>query len=408
MTEASGKVSGAYSSASVDRSVPSTGTKMFASVACATYRGKYMLTDIRAPIGGNGIIREREVTLMEACVVEEWGGPLTVQTVPEPEPGPTEVRVDVRACAVTRTIENAIQGGLADDPALTPRIPGHEFAGVVDAVGDEVEGVRPGDRAVAYFYLTCGECIACRRGDTNQCLDFGGWYGVHCDGAYAERAIVPASNVLPLPDGTSFAAGAIAADGLATPLHVCRRASVTDTDTLLVIGAAGRIGIHLSQLAALRGARVLAADVDDERLAFADSVTGDAVQPIDARGEGFADRLRDATPYGDGPTVVVDTVGDVGTLRAAWKAMGMGGRVVSLTTHHDRSFDPLLKEFVVTEAALLGSRYATKDEVVRAARLFADGRIDPIVAERVGLEDVPRVHEEIRSGERYGTVVLEP
>ena len=345
---------------------------------------------------------------MDACVLEEWGGRLTVETVPEPEPGPTEVRVDVRACGVTRTIENAIQGGLADDPALTPRIPGHEFAGVVDAVGDAVEGVRPGDRVLAYFYLTCGVCDACRRGETNQCTSFGGWYGVNCDGAYAERAVLPASNVLPLPDGASFAAGAIATDGLATPLHVCRRASVTDADTVLVIGAAGRIGIHLSQLAALRGAHVLAADVDDDRLAFVDSVTGDAVEPIDARGDGFADRLREATPYGDGPTVVVDTVGDLETLRAAWEALAMGGRVVSLTTHHERAFAPLLKEFVVKEATLLGSRHATKAEVVRAARLLADGRIESIVTDRVGLADVPAVHERIRSGETSGTIVLEP
>jgi len=72
---------------------------------------------------------------MDAVVLEEWGDDLAVQTVDRPEPEAGEVRVDVRACAVTRTIENAVQGGLSDDPAHTPRIPGHEFAGVVDAIG---------------------------------------------------------------------------------------------------------------------------------------------------------------------------------------------------------------------------------------------------------------------------------
>lgn len=70
--------------------------------------------------------------------------------------------------------------------------------------------------------------------------------------------------------------------------------------------------------------------------------------------------------------------------------MGMGGQLVTLTTHHDRRFAPLLKEFVVTEGALIGSRYATKDEVVGASRLVADGRIDPVVTERVGLDGSPR------------------
>ncbi|GAB7021235.1 alcohol dehydrogenase catalytic domain-containing protein [Halostagnicola bangensis] len=345
---------------------------------------------------------------MNACVLEEWGGSLSVETVPEPEPGPDEVRIDVRACGVTRTIENAIQGGLADDSELTPRIPGHEFAGIVDAVGDGVEGVTPGDRVVAYFYLSCGTCSACRRGETNQCLDFGGWYGVHRDGAYAEKAIAPAANVLPLPDGASFAEGAVAADGLATPLHVCRRTGIDDTDTVVIIGAAGRVGVHLSQLAARRGARVLAVDIDDDRLEHVDRATGDAVRPVDARGDRFGERLRETAATDRGPTVVVDTVGDIETLEAAWDALGMGGQVVTLTTHHDRSFAPQLKEFVVKEGALVGSRYATKDEVVRAGELFAADRISPVITERIGLEEVPGAHERIRNGESHGMIVLEP
>jgi propanol-preferring alcohol dehydrogenase len=190
-------------------------------------------------------------------------------------------------------------------------------------------------------------------------------------------------------------------------LHVCERAAIDDTDTVLVVGAAGRVGVHLSQLAALRGARVLAADVDADRLAHVDSVTPGAVTPIDARGDDFAERLSERTG-GDSPSVVVDTVGDTDTLAAAWDALAMGGQLVSLTTHHDRAFAPPMKEFVVKEASFLGSRYATKDQVVRAARLLADGRVDPVVTERVGLDDVPALHERIRSGEHHGMAVLEP
>ncbi len=345
---------------------------------------------------------------MDAVVLEEWGGDLTVREVERPEPAPGEVRVDVRACGVTRTIENAVRGGLSDDPGLTPRIPGHEFAGVVDAVGDGVTDVAVGDRVLAYFYLTCGRCDRCRRGDTNQCTDFGGWFGVHRDGAYADATTIPASNVLPLPDGASFAEGAVAADGLATPLHVCDRTGVGDDDTVLVLGAAGRIGVHLSKLAAARGAHVLAADVHDDRLAHVDAVTPDAVTPVDARGDDFPERVRAATPYGEGPTVVVDTVGDLETLRDAWAALAMGGQVVTLTTHHERSFAPLLKEFVVTEASVVGSRYATKDEVVRAARLLADDRVEVDDARTVDLAGVPEYHRDLRAGDAYGMAVLEP
>lgn len=345
---------------------------------------------------------------MRAVVLEEWSGDLSVETVPDPEPGPGEVRVDVRACAVTRTVENAVQGGLSDDPGLTPRIPGHEFAGVVEETGEGVTDLEPGDRVVAYFYLVCGSCDACRRGDDNQCTDFGGWVGVHTEGAYAEQAVIPAHNALPLPDDATFVDGAIAADGLATPIHVCRRAGVDDTDTVLVLGGAGRIGVHLAQFAARRGARVLSADVTDDRLAHADSVTPATVEPIDARGDDFVERCLEVAPTAHGPTVVVDTVGDRATLRAAWDALAMGGRVVSLTTHHDRVLDVPLKEFVAKEASLLGSRYATRDEVVRAARLLADRRVDPVVTDTVDLAEVPAVHAAIRAGETSGVHVLEP
>ena len=129
---------------------------------------------------------------------------------------------------------------------------------------------------------------------------------------------------------------------------------------------------------------------------------------VDATRPGFADRLRSATPYGDGPSVVVDTVGDVPTLDAAWDALAMGGQVVSLTTHHERSFAPLLKDFVVKEASLVGSRYATKQQVVRAARLLADGRVDPVVTDTVGLSAIPSVHADIRDGDTFGTTILDP
>lgn len=345
---------------------------------------------------------------MDAIVLDEWGGSLTPESVSTPQPDEGEVLVDVEACGVTRTVENAIQGGLSDDPELTPRIPGHEFAGEVAAVGEGVDELAEGDRVMAYFYLTCGTCDRCRAGRTNQCTAFGGWYGVNRDGAYAERAVLPVENALALPDGASYAEGAIATDGLATPLHVCERTDLGDEDTLLVIGAAGRIGIHLAQLAASLGANVIAADVGTERLDHVVEVTGGTAVPVDATDDGLEGRIREATPYGTGPTVVVDTVGDVPTIRSAWESMAMGGRLVTLTTHHERAFAPLIREFVANESAILGSRYATKAEVVRAARLLADDRVDPVVTETVGLGEVPAVHNAIRSGDSHGFVLLEP
>lgn len=345
---------------------------------------------------------------MKAVVLPDWGEELTIESIETPKPSPDEVRVAVRACGVTRTVENAVQGGLDNDPSLVPRVMGHEFAGVVDAVGENVTDLSVGDRVMAYFYLTCGHCDECRDGSANRCTNFDGWVGVNCEGAYAEYATIPTANALPIPDDLSFAGGAIAADGLATPLHICERTDVDDQDTVLVIGAAGRIGIHLAQLAAARGAHVLAADIRDERLRHVDAFTGPAVTTIDASQPDFTERLSAATPYGEGPTVIVDTVGDIDTLESAWDAIAMGGDVVSLTTHHERSFAPLLKDFVVKEASVMGSRYATRQQAVRAARMLADGRIDPVVTNEIDLSEIPAVHRDIREGETFGMTVVDP
>lgn len=348
------------------------------------------------------------MTDMNAVMLSEWGGELAVENVPVPEPKPNEVRIAVHACGVTRTVENAINGGLDDDPSLTPRIPGHEFAGVVDALGENVSDRSVGEHVLAYFYLICGECNACQRGKENRCTNFDGWIGINSDGAYAEYATIPVENTLPIPRTMSFPAAAIAADGLATPLHVCERADVSDDDTVLVIGGAGRIGVHLCQLAAARGAHVIAADVRTDRLTHIDEATGSMVTPVDASEPDFTAQLREATSDGSGPNVVVDTVGDIDTLTASWDTLTMGGQVVTLTTHHERSFAPLLKDFVIKEASVLGSRYAARDEVIRAAGLFDDGQIDPIVTNTIGLDEVPSIHADIRTGESYGMTVVEP
>ena len=345
---------------------------------------------------------------MDAVALPDWGGELAVESVDVPDPGPNEVRGAVRACGITRTVENAIQGGLDDDPSLTPRVPGHEFAGVVDAVGENITDRSVGDRVFAYFYLTCDECDACRRGDTNQCTNFGGWLGVNGPGAYAEYTTIPAANALPMPEDLSFPAAAIAADGLATPLHICERTGIRDDDTVLVIGAAGRIGVHLCQVAAARGAHVLAADIDADRLGHVDAVTGPAVTPLDASAPEFVARLQAETRVGEGPTVAVDTVGDVGAIEDAWEALAMGGQLVTLTTHHERSFGPPLKDFVVTEASIIGCRYAPRDEVIRAGRLLSDGRVTPIITGMHGLSAVPSVHADIRAGDTHGMHILDP
>lgn len=125
-------------------------------------------------------------------------GPLRLEEVPEPKPGPGEVRLRVRACGVCLTDVHMVEGDLV--PPAYPVIPGHQVVGVVDALGPGVEGVRLGERRGAFWlHRACGRCAACRRGDENLC-PHAAFTGLHVPGGYAEAMVVPAAYTVPIPE----------------------------------------------------------------------------------------------------------------------------------------------------------------------------------------------------------------
>jgi D-arabinose 1-dehydrogenase-like Zn-dependent alcohol dehydrogenase len=132
-----------------------------------------------------------------------------------------------------------IRGDLANDTARLPRVPGHEIVGRVDAVGPGVSTPQVGPRVMAYFYLVCERCEACRAGDDSFCRNLAGWVGVHRDGGYAPFTVLPAGNAVPLPDSIP------APEATAIPDAVAR-----------VVGGGGGVGVHMVAMAALFGGRV--------------------------------------------------------------------------------------------------------------------------------------------------------
>ncbi len=136
---------------------------------------------------------------MKAMVLHGLGQALRYEEVPMPEVGPSDVLVRVRACGIGLTVVNL----LATPGRVTsyPRIPGHEIAGDVVAVGGSVTTVRPGLRVTNHFYLTCGQCKQCRAGRETLCLDPRGNIGAATDGGYAEYVVLPERNTIEIPDG---------------------------------------------------------------------------------------------------------------------------------------------------------------------------------------------------------------
>jgi D-arabinose 1-dehydrogenase-like Zn-dependent alcohol dehydrogenase len=330
--------------------------------------------------------------------IHQWGGELQWETFEVPEPGAGEVLVRVEACSIGLTVLNCIQGNLANDPALLPLVPGHELVGRVEAVGEGVAKPTPGQRVMAYFYLACGTCHACRSGQDSRCPQLAGWVGVHRDGGYASHTLLPALNALPLPAAIPPLQATAIPDAIATPLHVCKtRAQIRPDDRVAVIGAGGGVGIHMVQMARLFGARVAGLEMAENKFDLIEEMGGTPV-----RSRSFDNLDLSTVWHGDRPTVVIDLVGTTASLNWGVGALITGGRMVVLTTFPGVTVPLDPRQLVFREISLLGSRYASRAEVMEAAGLVATGQIRPIVSQIVPPEQVGEVHQALRAGTLLG------
>lgn len=330
---------------------------------------------------------------MQAQLLHAWGDALRFEKTAVPTPGPGEVLVRVDACGVGLTVLNYMNGNMDRRPELLPRVPGHEFVGTVAETGPGVDRPRVGERVMAYFYLACGHCDFCRLAHEPLCRNLRGNVGVATNGGYAEYATLPAFNCLPVPAALTAVQATAVIDAIATPLHVNRRAAIAPGDVALVIGAAGGVGIHMVQMCRFFGARVVAVDLGADKLA-ATREAGAAVA-IDFTDPDAARLLRDATP--SGVSVAIDMVGRAETLAFCFEALDRRGRLVMLTTFPGVVLGVPPRQLVRDEVSVMGSRYASRWEVSRAAELVADGTIRPVVSEVVPLERVGEIHARLRA-----------
>lgn len=320
-------------------------------------------------------------------VVLQAPGRLVLRERDDPEP-PAYGQVLVRVLRVG-ICGTDLHAYLGEQPLMTyPVVLGHELAAEVSALGPGCEGsgLEVGDRCTVVPYLGDGECDACRRGFTN-CCEHLEVLGVHRDGGMRERMLVPASTLIPANDLRPEALAL--AEMLAVGAHAVRRAGLAQDDTVLVIGG-GPIGLSVLSFARIRAATLAVAEVSAPRLAFLQRVQlADAV--IDMRSEpGDPERPRSGTAParhpaetavrtrfgGRLPTVVIDATGNARSMEDALRLVGNGGRLVLVGhTKGTLSFDnPALH---TREAAILGSRNATREDFDEVLRALRSGQVDP-------------------------------
>ena len=270
-----------------------------------------------------------------------------------------------------------------------PVIPGHEVGAVIEAVGSEVpEGLKPGMVVTVNPYTNCGKCASCRNGRPNAC-QHNETLGVQRNGSMRERLVLPWEKVIPA--GLLTPRECALVEPMSVGFHAVDRAQVTDSDVVLVIGC-GMVGMGAVVRSALRGATVIAADIDDEKLQLAREMG--ASYTLNTKTDDVNARLLEMTS-GFGPDVVIEAVGSTPTYQMAVDVVAFTGRVVCIGyAKSEVSFQT--KYFVQKELDIRGSRNALPQDF-RAVIHYMERRtcpVDRLISSEVTPEEAQKALDE--------------
>lgn len=353
---------------------------------------------------------------MRSYVVTEWGHPMVLQERETPQPAGTEVLVSISAAGVCHSDIHIYEGFydlgggkklLNDDRGVhTPRVMGHEIAGVVQAVGPDAAGVNIGDEVVVYPWIGCGTCDACVLGEEQNCPNIR-TLGIITDGGYSTHVLVPeAKYCVPLDGVAPEVASLLACSGI-TALHALRKfdESILKSEPLLILGAGG-LGLQaLAVHRAMGGFGAIVADISAEKRAVA--LAQGAMAVIDPTEEDAAAKIRAFAPGGRGLRMALDMVGMPATVNLAIACMVKGSRIVIVGLMGGELTIPI--PYLPSKAmALEGSYVGTLAELRDLLEMARDGRLTSPPIETHPLDDAQKVLEALRAGQINGRGVLVP
>jgi|TARA_B100001971_G_C18266996_1_gene594075 (R,R)-butanediol dehydrogenase/meso-butanediol dehydrogenase/diacetyl reductase len=317
---------------------------------------------------------------------------LRLETVPEPTPGPGQVKLAVDYCGICATdVEEFLYGpvfisGDTPNPVTGRQMPlttGHEIAATVIELGEGVLAPSVGDRVVLNGVLTCRACRWCREGETTQCPSMAA-IGFAIDGGLAEHVVWPAEQVVVLPDNVSSKEAALV-EPASVAIHAARRSEAAAGDRVAVIGV-GTVGLLAMQALKAQGAEVYAVDKRQMSLELAAELGADAT--IDSSTQDTVSRLAELTD-GIGPNIVIDAAGAAETPKLAVEAVRRGGLVVLVAIYTSTpQFD--FNSLVGTEVRMAGSLAYEQRDVEEAVKLIASGQMKtlPLVSDVIKLDQV--------------------
>ncbi len=270
-----------------------------------------------------------------------------------------------------------------------PRIPGHEISAIIQEVGKDAPAkFKAGQKVTVVPYTNCGQCSSCKQKRFNACR-YNETLGVQRDGAMAEYIAVPWQKVLVDDELTDVQLGLV--EPMTVGFHAIDNAQVTDIDTVMVFGC-GMIGSGAIVRAHLRGATVIAVDIDDQKLQVAKTLG--ATHLINSMKQNLHDELVKITDD-NGPTVVVEAAGSPITYRSAIEEVGFAGRVVCIGyAKEDVAFPTKL--WVQKELQILGSRNANSSDFEAVIRYLKNSQLDSqlLVSKTVQPDEAPQAMKE--------------
>lgn len=356
---------------------------------------------------------------VEGVIVREANGPVSMETIVIPDPGPGEVVVDIAACGVCHTDLHYVQGGISDD---FPFLLGHEAAGTVAEVGPGVTEVSPGDYVVLNWRAVCGHCRACARGRPQYCFEthnasqamtltdgteLTAALGI---GAFAEKTLVAAGQCTTVdPAAPPEVAGLLGCGVMAGLGAAINTGGVARGDSVAVIGCGG-VGAAAIAGASLAGARtVIAVDVDDRKLEGAKRFG--ATHTVNSSHDDPVEVIRSLTD-GNGADVVIDAVGVPATYEQAFYARDLAGTVVLVgVPRPEVSIELPLLDVFGRGGSLKSSWYGDclpSRDFPMLVDLYIQGRLDldGFVSERIGLGEVQAAFDHMNSGDVLRSVVM--
>lgn len=342
---------------------------------------------------------------MRAVLLREFGGPelLNLEEVSAPDPttlGDDAVLIKVRACGVCYHDIISRRGDLPR--ASVPLILGHEIAGDVLAVGENVERFSPGDRVACVQRAHCNTCEICQNNRPTLCKN-GSFIGEQIPGGYAEYAVVPTHALSEIPPSIPYAEASICACTIGTAIHVAQRGRVAKEDCVLITGASGGVGLHAIQVCKLAGANVIAITSSPEKVEHLRQAGADEI--LVASDLQFAQSVKSLTK-GHGVDVVLEIIGSL-TFKESVRSLAVGGRLVMVGNLETRPVDFMPGLMILKELEFIGSYATTPDELTQAFHLVEVGSIKPMLAATLPLAQAAKAHEMLFEREVTGRLALE-